>query len=85
MSSIKMKGFKETIKVEDALNRFFNEFKDKKLDSELIDLKDALNRVLAEDIISKVDIPPFDRSAVDGYALKAENTYGASEDNPIRL
>jgi molybdopterin molybdotransferase len=80
-----MKGFKETIRVDDALRKFFDEFKGKTLDSEIVDLKDALNRVLAEDIIAKVDIPPFDRAAMDGYAVRAEDTYGASEDNPIRL
>jgi molybdopterin molybdotransferase len=42
----------------------------------------ALNRVLAEDIIAEEDLPRFDRSAVDGYALKSENTSGASQFKP---
>ena len=52
---------------------------------EEVDLLDALNRVLAEDIEATVDHPPFDRSTVDGYAVIAHDTYGALEDKPIRL
>ncbi|MEM2897314.1 MAG: molybdopterin molybdotransferase MoeA [Candidatus Bathyarchaeia archaeon] len=85
MSSIRMKGFKETMKVDDSLRKFLKEFKEKKLDKEVIDLKNSLNRILAEDIVATIDIPPFDRAAMDGYAVKAEDTYGAFEDNPIRL
>ena len=48
-------------------------------------LHKALNRVLAEDIIAKQDLPRFDRSAVDGYALKAESTSGASQFKPAFL
>lgn len=43
------------------------------------------DRVLAKNIISPFDIPPFNRSTVDGYALKAEDTFGAEENRPIRL
>jgi molybdopterin molybdotransferase len=45
-------------------------------------LDDAFQRILSEDILSKFDSPPFKRSAMDGYALKAENTFGLSENNP---
>lgn len=44
-------------------------------------LEDALGRVLAEDVASDVDLPPFDRAMMDGYALRAEDTAGA----PARL
>ncbi len=40
------------------------------LDSERVDLADALNRVLAEDVASDVDMPPFDKSQMDGYACR---------------
>lgn len=53
-----------------------------KLDIERISLKEAYNRVLAEDIESLLDSPSFDRSAMDGYAIKAEDTFGFSETNP---
>lgn len=45
----------------------------------------ALGRVLAENITSKIDVPPFDRAAYDGYAVKASDTFGASEKTPKRL
>jgi len=51
-------------------------------DVEVVCLRDALGRVLAEDIIAGVDIPPFDRAAMDGYAIIAEDTIGASVENP---
>lgn len=46
---------------------------------------DALNHVLAAPARSRVDLPPFTRAAVDGYALRATNTANASEINPARL
>jgi molybdopterin molybdotransferase len=46
-------------------------------------LHKALNRVLAEDIVAEEDLPRFDRSAVDGYALKSESTSGASQFKPV--
>jgi len=52
---------------------------------EELDLGDCLQRILAEDVFSPTDLPPFDRSTVDGYALKAEDTFGASESNPALL
>lgn len=53
--------------------------------TEKVRLSDALHRVLAEDICSPVDVPPFDRSQMDGYAVVAEDTYGADEENPVEL
>jgi putative molybdopterin biosynthesis protein len=49
---------------------------------EQIPLDVALGRVLAEDVTSPVDVPSFDRSNVDGYAVIAEDTFGASEEVP---
>ena len=46
---------------------------------ETIILDTALGRVLAADVVSPVDVPSFDRSNVDGFALVAEDTFGASE------
>jgi len=54
-------------------------------ETEIIPLEDALNRVLGEDIIAKYDIPPFDRAAMDGYAVRSMDVISASEDNPIAL
>lgn len=57
----------------------------KVMGAEEIPLKDAHKRVLAEDIISFHDSPPFDKSAMDGFALKGVNTFGASQNNPKTL
>jgi molybdopterin biosynthesis enzyme len=51
------------------------------LPTERVKLQDALNRVLAEDIVADSDLPPFDRSQMDGYAVRAEETAEA----PVRL
>ena len=55
------------------------------LDTEIICLVDAVGRILAEDIVSDMDLPDFDRSTMDGYALYAASTFGASEGNPAYL
>jgi len=47
-----------------------------------IRLMDAVGMVLAQDIVSTEDVPGFNRSTVDGYAVKAANTYGSSESMP---
>lgn len=48
-------------------------------------IKDACGRVLGEDVYSIINNPPFDRSPLDGYALRAEDTKGASKENPVIL
>ena len=48
-------------------------------------LLEAYGRVLAESVVSTLDIPPFNRSTVDGYAVKAEDTFGAEEGQPAKL
>ena len=55
------------------------------LTTEKIFLSDALNRTIAEDIIASYNIPPYDNSAMDGFALRSEDTVGASENNPVKL
>ena len=55
------------------------------LSSEKVAIEDSLQRVLFEDVISPVNLPEFRRSTVDGFALKAKDTYGASESNPAIL
>ena len=51
------------------------------LPAERVKLETALNRVLAEDVVADSDLPPFDRSQMDGYAVRAEDTAAA----PVRL
>jgi molybdopterin molybdotransferase len=55
------------------------------VDSETVSLAECLGRVTAEDVYSDVDIPDFNRSTMDGFAVKASSTFGASEANPAYL
>jgi len=52
---------------------------------EVIDLNQALGRTLSRDIIAKVNVPSFDRSNLDGFAVKASDTIGAEEHTPIAI
>lgn len=45
----------------------------------------AFGRVLAEDVAAGLDVPPFDRSTVDGFAVRAADTFGADENSPVKL
>ena len=55
------------------------------VDAETVPLAECLGRVLAADIYSDVDIPDFNRSTMDGFAVQAASTFGASEANPAYL
>ncbi|MGQ4892374.1 MAG: gephyrin-like molybdotransferase Glp [Candidatus Njordarchaeia archaeon] len=81
----RLKGFQRFEYIDEALKKFISSLKLKPMGVEEIAVEDALGRVLGEDIISSIDIPPFSRAAMDGYAVIAEDTFGASQDNPIRL
>ena len=52
---------------------------------EMVPIGDALHRVLAEDVRAGGDLPGFDRSVVDGYAVRASDTTGSSESMPAML
>jgi molybdopterin molybdotransferase len=56
-----------------------------RLDVETVPIKKALGRVLAEDVSSNRNHPPFDISAMDGYALRYGDAAGASKDKPVEL
>jgi len=53
--------------------------------TELVSLDDARGRVLADRIDAELDVPGFDRAAMDGYAVRARDTFGADEADPARL
>lgn len=55
------------------------------LDSETISLSEANGRILSQDITSPISVPTFDNSAMDGYAVNAEDLAGASAKTPIQL
>jgi molybdopterin molybdotransferase len=73
-------GFSKLTPLEDALEKLFSHIQLNP--SEEIEIKDALNRILANDMVCEFDLPPFDRSAMDGYAIHAEDSFGASTKNP---
>ncbi len=76
-------GFGKLISLTEAKKIIFSLIKEE--GNELINLDDSLNRVLAEDVIAKIDIPNFKKSAMDGFALKAKDTFNASNNSPKKL
>ncbi|MCJ7747551.1 MAG: molybdopterin molybdotransferase MoeA [Desulfobacterales bacterium] len=77
-----MKGFFK-VQTPDELYKKMDHFKP--LSFEKVVIEDSLHRILYEDVISPINLPEFQRSTVDGFALKAKDTYGASEKNPAIL
>ncbi len=77
--------FRKLLTFEEAKQAIQKHFEAKPLGTEEIPLLEACNRVLAEDITPPMDIPPFNRSTVDGYAVKAKDTFGADENRPVKL
>ena len=77
-----MKGFFR-VQTPEELYKKLDRFK--ALSTEKVNIDDSLHRVLSEDIVSPINLPEFRRSTVDGFALKAKDTFGASEKNPAIL
>jgi len=77
--------FLEVVAAEQARRRFEAAIDRLPLDAQSLPLAAALSRVLAADVIAPVDAPPFDRSNVDGFAVRAADTAGASDGAPKRL
>jgi molybdopterin molybdotransferase len=71
------------ISVEDARAYILKHFAP--LEAEEVELLDALDRVLVDDVVSPINVPPHNNSAMDGYAVRAEDIRGASQVSPVRL
>jgi len=71
------------LSVDDALEKILSTISS--LSHETVSLTDALGRIIAEDIISGINLPPFDNSAMDGYAVRYDDTLNASESTPVKL
>ncbi len=71
--------------MEKASSSFWATYHERIQAVEKIALERALGRVLAEDVFSGVDVPGFDRAAMDGFAVTAADTFGADEQRPVRL
>src|SRR5205807_1062822 len=72
--------FLEVVDRDTAERRWWKVLAPRVLEAEVIPLAAALGRVLAADVAAEVDVPAFDRSNVDGYAVRAEETFGAAEE-----
>ena len=79
----RLKGFQKLTLVDDALQKWFNVLQIKKPRETAMPLNEALNRVSVADVIAKEDLPRFDKSAVDGYAVKSQDTTGVSQFKPV--
>ncbi len=77
--------FRKLVSVDEAKRILAKNLQPKLVGSETMPLSDAYNRVLAMDVVTPLDIPPFNRSTVDGYAVKAADTHGAEEGHPVKL
>jgi len=71
--------------IEQVYGKMDNYFQDLKLNIELINIEEAMGRTASEDIASEVNIPDFNRSTVDGYSIKASDTFGVNESIPAFL
>jgi molybdenum cofactor synthesis domain-containing protein len=70
---------------EDAQQRFEAALFPRPIPCEQRQLSDALGRALSEDIVAPIDVPPFDRSNVDGFAVRAGDLASATEASPVRV
>jgi putative molybdopterin biosynthesis protein len=77
--------FLDVIDRDEAERRFHAVLDLRPLPPETVPLASALGRVLAADVVAPVDVPSFDRSNVDGFAVRAADTFGATEERTIRL
>ncbi len=78
-----MKLFRKLMSLEEALKTVLSYAKSAEIEEIAFD--DALNRILAEDVRSPINSPPFDRAAMDGYAIRGGDSFGAAPNNPVLL
>ncbi len=78
----RMRGFRKLTSVAEALQIAMKECSKVELAREIVRTEDALGRVLAEDVVAQHNVPPYDRAAVDGYAIRSEEAFSASQSNP---
>src|SRR5438552_7255445 len=80
---VRMRGFRDRAEVTQVVAMLAARVQP--LPAEEIDLHEASGRVLAEDVSSPVAVPSFDRAAMDGYAVRGQETFGASPYNPLEF
>ncbi|MCP3374710.1 molybdopterin biosynthesis protein [Bradyrhizobium cajani] len=84
-SALEQEQFLKILSREDALARFEAALFPRTIPSEARKLADALGAALAEDVTAPIDVPPFDRSNVDGFAVRSADVVAAGEGAPVRL
>lgn len=82
-NDIRMRGFRSRAEVPAVLDMLKNRIS--RLESETIGIPTAYQRILAADVISEINVPGFRRAAMDGYAINAEESFGASDYNPLEF
>jgi len=80
---VRDRGFKALEAVEIAVKKMFEKLRT--IGVEEVSVYGCQGRVLAKDVVADCDVPEFDKSAMDGYAVIAEDTFGASQSNPVIL
>lgn len=84
-SALEQEQFLSVLSREEALARFETALFPRPLSNEVCKLADALGVALAEDVTARIDVPPFDRSNVDGFAVRSSDLGSAGEGAPVRL
>lgn len=84
-AAARQEQFLEVVSAEEARRRFESHLDRSPLPAERVSLSAALGRVLAADLAAPIDVPPFDRANVDGFALRAADTTGATDNAPKQL
>lgn len=70
--------FFNIVSIKEGRKIMIDNFKNYEFSIEYVDIENCLNKILAEDIYSNTDVPEFNRSTVDGYSIKAEDSHGAN-------
>src|SRR5499427_3385384 len=84
-SLARQEQFLDVVDRDTAIDRFYRHLDLHPLGAETVSLSQALGRVLARSVLADVDVPGFDRSSVDGFAVRAADTVGGSEREPKAL
>jgi putative molybdopterin biosynthesis protein len=84
-AAARQEQFLDVVSADEARRRFVRHLDLAPLPPERVTLAQSLGRVLAESMAAPIDVPPFDRSGVDGFAVRAADTLGASDRMPRRL
>jgi molybdopterin molybdotransferase len=77
--------FFKVVSVDEGKRLLIENFKDYELQIEEVHILESLDRILAEEINSNIDVPEFNRSTVDGYAIKVSDSHGATDSIPSIL